>query len=186
MKEPLSYDIVLTGRGGQGVIYLSKIMGQAALLQGVGVRTTETHGMAMRGGSVQCFVRIGEIYGPLFRTGSAALLMALSPAEISLALTLLGEDGTVLVNDRGKQEFGSTSRGVREVLAVDADAIAMKSGNPRSANLALLGGAVAMVKGFPLRADFIEEAISGGPGKENNKNIEIFRQGFERSRNVPA
>jgi indolepyruvate ferredoxin oxidoreductase beta subunit len=175
----LSYDIVLAGRGGQGVIYLSKIMGQAALLQGLGVRTTETHGLAMRGGSVQCFVRVGDVHGPLFKRGSAALIMALHPDGTPLALPLLGEDGVVLVNSREREIAVTTQVKTQDVLVFDADDVAVKYGNPRSANLALLGGAVAMVNGFPLEAAFIEKALAGsGSERVMEKNLEIFRAGL--------
>ena len=171
---PRVYDIVLAGRGGQGVIFLSRILGTAALLQGLGVRTTETHGMAMRGGSVQCFVRIGDTHGPLFPSGSASLLMALHPGETSRALPLVGKGGTVLIN--GQEGSAGT------FLYLDADAIAAGCGNPRSANLALLGGAVAMVDGFPLEAGSLEAAIAGsGPDWVTRKNLGVFREGKERA-----
>jgi len=177
-RNTATFDIVLAGRGGQGVIFLSRVMGQAALLQGLGVRTTETHGMAMRGGSVQCFVRIGEMLGPLVRAGSAHLLMVLHPGETSVALPLLGETGAVLINSPG-QDPPVPPVGKRLVHTVDAGGIAREYGNPRSANLALLGGAVAMVEGFPMESAAIEEAIvASGPEKVVEKNLEIFRAGL--------
>ncbi len=164
------------------MIFLSRVMGQAALLQGLGVRTTETHGMAMRGGSVQCFVRIGEMLGPLVRARSAHLLMVLHPGETSVALSLLGKEGSILINTPGMSSAVSraeSSTGGQAVYQIDADATAREHGNTRSANLALLGGAVTMVKGFPLEASFIEEAIvASGPSEVVDKNIEIFRQGL--------
>ena len=173
-----TFDIVLAGRGGQGVIFLSRVMGQAALLQGLGVRTTETHGMAMRGGSVQCFVRLGEMLGPLVSAGSAHLLIALHAGETAVALHLLRDDGTVVINSP-HQDPPVLPGDNRTIHEVDAGGIANELGNPRSANLALLGGAVAMVKGFPLEASFIEEAIvASGPAKVVEKNLEIFRQGL--------
>ncbi|MDF1536846.1 MAG: indolepyruvate oxidoreductase subunit beta [bacterium] len=173
-----TYDIVLAGRGGQGVIFLSRVMGLAALGQGLGVRTTETHGMAMRGGSVQCFVRIGDVYGPLFRMGSGDLLMVLHPAETSLARPLLSAEGSILVNDAGTETPLPAGKG-QKVFLVDADGIARDCGNARSVNLALLGGAVALVKGFPLKAASIEEAIvKSGPPKAVEKNLEVFRKGL--------
>ena len=111
-----SYDIVLAGRGGQGVIFLSRIMGQAALLQGLGVRTTETHGMAMRGGSVKCFVRISDVYGPLFGSGSADLLMALHPSEAPSGLPLLKGEGTVMTNTDVVQSLPGLGEGAQHLL----------------------------------------------------------------------
>ncbi len=59
-------NIVLTGVGGQGVITAANILGKAALKAGLNVYVSEVHGMAQRGGSVSCTVRIGDVYGPLF------------------------------------------------------------------------------------------------------------------------
>ena len=172
-----SYDIVLAGRGGQGVIFLSRIMGQAALLQGLGVRTTETHGMAMRGGSVKCFVRIGDVYGPLFGSGSADLLMALHPSEAPSGLPLLKGEGTVMTNTDVVQSLPGLGED-QKVWIIDADRITRECGNNRSANLALLGGTVAMVDRFPLEVGSIEGAIvNSGPPKAVEENIEIFRKG---------
>ena len=178
MSVSASYDIVLAGRGGQGVIFLSRIIGQAALGQGLGVRTTETHGMAMRGGSVQCFVRLGSGLGPLFRKGSASLLMVLHPAESASGLSFLSDKGHVIINaPPGFDPPGI--RGIHGVHLADADLIARQAGDPRSANLVLLGAAVALVEGFPLKVDSIERAIlDSRPGEAARRNLEIFRMGL--------
>jgi len=172
------YDVVLAGKGGQGVLFLSRIIGEAALIQGMGVRTTETHGMAMRGGSVQCFVRLGECMGPLFGEGSASLLIALHAGELSMGLKYLSPEGKVLVNsEKSEIKVGPVQRPY--VHALDADAIARTANNPRSANLALLGGAVSLVEGFPIEIKSIEEAIRmRGPEGIRENNLEIFHLGM--------
>ncbi|MDR1013885.1 MAG: indolepyruvate oxidoreductase subunit beta [Coriobacteriales bacterium] len=53
-------DFVVAGVGGQGTVLASKLLAQAALLEGRTVRTAETIGMAQRGGSVLGHVRIGS------------------------------------------------------------------------------------------------------------------------------
>ncbi len=186
MSVSASYDIVLAGRGGQGVIFLSRIIGQAALGQGLGVRTTETHGMAMRGGSVQCFVRLGSGLGPLFRKGSASLLMVLHPAESASGLSFLSDKGHVIINaPPGFDPPGI--RGIHGVHLVDADLMARKARDNRSANLALLGAAVSLLDGFPLEARSVERAISdSGPGEAARKNLEVFRMGLGASRKTSS
>ena len=173
-----SYDIVLAGRGGQGVLFLSRIIGKAALGQGLGVRTTETHGMAMRGGSVQCFVRLGSGLGPLFREGSASLLMVLHPAETGSGLSFVSNEGNMIIN-AGEGFDRSSIKGIHGVHLVDADLIARQAGDQRSANLALLGAAVALLDGFPIEAESVERAISdSGPDEAARKNLEVFRLGL--------
>jgi indolepyruvate ferredoxin oxidoreductase beta subunit len=177
MSIRTSCDIVLAGRGGQGVIFLSRVMGQAALIQGLGVRTTETHGMAMRGGSVNCFVRIGKMMGSLVRKGTADLLIALHRDEAWANLSFLGPEGMVIIN-RDEKDPQVSIDGDR-VLAVDANGIARELGNLRSANLALLGGILSRVERFPLEAAAIEEAIAmSGPEKAVEKNLAVFRKGL--------
>ena len=62
MKDKIN--IVLTGVGGQGVITAANILGKAAVKAGVNVFVSEVHGMAQRGGSVNCTVRLGKVSGP--------------------------------------------------------------------------------------------------------------------------
>ena len=69
------------GTGGQGVIWLARAMGEAAARQSVAVISAETHGMAMRGGSVVCHVKLGSFASPLVLAGRADLVLALDAAE---------------------------------------------------------------------------------------------------------
>ena len=63
--------IVLTGVGGQGVITAANILGKAAVKSGLNVYVSEIHGMAQRGGTVNCTVRIGDVTGALVANGTA-------------------------------------------------------------------------------------------------------------------
>ena len=44
--------VLITGVGGQGTLFASKVFGQLALNMGFDVKLSEVHGMAQRGGSV--------------------------------------------------------------------------------------------------------------------------------------
>ena len=74
-------NIVITGVGGQGVITAANILGKAAVNAGLNVFVSEVHGMAQRGGSVNCTVRIGDVSGPLVQSGSADVILSTEPAE---------------------------------------------------------------------------------------------------------
>ncbi len=152
-------DIVLAGRGGQGVLFLARVLGEAALAQGLPVRVTESHGMAMRGGSVRTTVRVGECLSPLFRRGTGDLLLALDAGEEAGALPLLAPGAERVVNTGF------------------ADDIAREAGNPRSANLALLGAA-SVRPGFPVGQEALEGAIlSRSRPRDSERNLDIFRRG---------
>ena len=74
-------NVVLTGVGGQGVITAANILGKAALKEKVNVFVSEVHGMAQRGGSVNCSVRMGEVSGPLVSSGTADVILSTEPIE---------------------------------------------------------------------------------------------------------
>jgi len=62
-----SFDVLLVGIGGQGIILASNILGEACIAEGRSVKGAETHGMAQRGGSVEGHIRIDGKFGPLVR-----------------------------------------------------------------------------------------------------------------------
>lgn len=74
-------NIVFTGVGGQGVITAANILGKAALHSKIKVYTSEVHGMAQRGGSVYCTVRMGDVSTPLVASGTADALISTEPIE---------------------------------------------------------------------------------------------------------
>ena len=51
----MKLDIVFSGVGGQGVVVLSDIYCEAAMIDGFDVAKAEIHGMAQRGGSIVAF-----------------------------------------------------------------------------------------------------------------------------------
>lgn len=82
MKKLDKFDIIIVGTGGQGLITLIQILAEAAIMEGYDVKTSELHGLAQRGGSVECHIRFGkEIFSPLVRQGGADLVLALEAQE---------------------------------------------------------------------------------------------------------
>ncbi|MFH0814942.1 MAG: indolepyruvate oxidoreductase subunit beta [Candidatus Falkowbacteria bacterium] len=91
------FNILITGVGGQGVITLAEIIATAALLSSTDAKMAEVHGLAQRGGSLQCSVRIGKnIKSPLLGNGEVDLLISLEPLEALRVLTLLKPTATVV------------------------------------------------------------------------------------------
>lgn len=82
LKNEKTFNIVIVGIGGQGLITLTRILAQAALFEGYNVKTSELHGLSQRGGSVETSMRFGKkIYSPLIRRGGADLIIALETQE---------------------------------------------------------------------------------------------------------
>ena len=90
--------IAITGRGGQGVLFLTRILCECALEMGLGVIASETHGMAMRGGSVISTLKVGEYRGPLIGSGRADVMLVLDPGSHDTFAHLLSPRGVAFLN----------------------------------------------------------------------------------------
>jgi len=132
--------IVVSGVGGQGVLFVTRLLADAAIRKGASVLTSETHGMAQRGGVVVSHLKVGDFFSPLVRASRADGLIVLSAENLSLHRRFLGPVGWAVVNAPPKSLPG---RG-EVVHAVDADALAKEIGNPQAVNLILLGYALSL------------------------------------------
>ena len=83
-------DVLVAGVGGQGTILASRLIAQSAMEDGCFVRSSETIGMAQRGGSVVSHVRVdGEDKSSVIPLHTADLLLAFEPAEAARVLPRL-------------------------------------------------------------------------------------------------
>jgi indolepyruvate ferredoxin oxidoreductase beta subunit len=186
-----SYDLLIVGTGGQGVILASNVIGEACITEGREVKAAETHGMAQRGGSVECHVRIDGRYGPLIPPGGADLLIAFELIEALRYRHYLKPGGRLLANRLVQvptsvymqQLEAPTEEKLLARLAdlspciLDADKKAVEAGSPLTQNMVLVGGASLRL---PLRVESLEDAIRRSvPGKTIEMNLAAFRLGRE-------
>ncbi|MEF8847369.1 MAG: 2-oxoacid:acceptor oxidoreductase family protein [Candidatus Paceibacterota bacterium] len=93
-------NMMLAGVGGQGLITLTQVMGQLALLDGVEFRSSELHGLSQRGGSVNIHVRLGKkINSPLITPGDLNLALALESQEALTCAQYASEETEFLINE---------------------------------------------------------------------------------------
>lgn len=153
----MSRSCLLCGVGGQGVVLASRLIAYAVMEQGDFVRTTETIGMAQRGGSVVSHVRAGtEVHSPIIPAGTADVIIAFEPGEAVRCLTYLKEGGIVVTNRQivkpVSASLGGSTYNAEEmlnylkekagnVLVIDGEAICREAGSPKVLNVALLGAA---------------------------------------------
>ncbi|KQM11690.1 2-oxoacid:ferredoxin oxidoreductase subunit gamma [Methanomassiliicoccales archaeon RumEn M1] len=191
----MKYNIQLVGVGGQGVLLASTVLGNAAVAEGLEVAMSEVHGMAQRGGSVQCSVRIGrEIFSPLIPKGGADLLLGFEPAETLRNVTAVSKDSYIITNTSpvipisvsiGQGTYPPLAdildalRSVNDhVVAIDATAKAIEAGKAITANAVLIG-AIAAVKGFPLSKERVLDALlQAVPAKAKDVNVRAFELGY--------
>jgi len=148
-----SFDLVICGVGGQGIILASNVLCHAAFLEGFDVKKSEVHGMAQRGGSVITHVRIGKkVYSPLIEQGNSDIVLAFEKLEALRYIRYLKKNGTAIVNDReippmsvltGAAQYPANIKGKLKrhgmIYFVDAEKIALELGDRRTVNIILLG-----------------------------------------------
>jgi indolepyruvate ferredoxin oxidoreductase beta subunit len=176
--------LVVTGVGGQGIIFVTKVLAQAAMARGERVMASENHGMSQRGGSVMSYVKIGGSEAPLIRRGTADTLIALDRVEAIRALPYLHASGRVCVNTPDGLDAAVMPRlsemGVR-VHALDADACAKQLGAPAVANLILLGFAAAC-EALGITVEELKTAVQAlGPAKAVAMNLRALEMGARQA-----
>jgi len=126
--------IIISGRGGQGVLTLTRLLAETAAALALEVITAETHGMAQRGGSVISMIKVGPFMGPLIAAGQAQVGLFLTPDNLKVHSSYLHPQAAVFVNTASPGSY----------TALDALDLALRLGLPPvSLNLILLGYAAA-------------------------------------------
>jgi indolepyruvate ferredoxin oxidoreductase beta subunit len=179
-------NMVLCGLGGQGILFMSRILAQTGLDRGLNVMGAETHGMAQRGGSVVSHLRLGNVEGSLVRTGTAHYLLALEENEAYRNLPFLSKGGKMYVNanaDRFPREEIRGFLAKKEIFyrSFPAGSIAQELGAPRSSNLAMLAY-FSTFDNPPFGQQELRTVIEKiSPGRFRQINLEIFDAGHERA-----
>jgi len=178
-------NIVLCGLGGQGILFMTKVLAQASLDKGYNVMGAETHGMAQRGGSVVSHLRLGEARGSLVRNDSAHFVLALDEIEGYRNLPFLARGSRLYANTAAASFPREEVRAYlsdREVVSrgVPAGLIAQELGAPLSSNLALLGYYAAFGEG-PVSPEEMRATIERiSPERFRETNLRIFDAGQEK------
>ncbi|MFB0538293.1 MAG: indolepyruvate oxidoreductase subunit beta [Anaerolineae bacterium] len=186
----MNLQLILSGVGGQGILFATRIFSELALEQGYNVIGSETHGMAQRGGSVISHLKIGDYSSPLVRQGTADILLSLDRDEAYRTLGFLKKGGLCFVNSP-KEDFwdpgikGYLEKNEIRAYSFPADKVALALGAPRSANLALIGYALS-VPGVPFTYEDIKETIVRvSPPRFRNVNLQAFDTGYRGEKSIP-
>ena len=150
-------DIILAGVGGQGILSIATVIGEAALAEGLYLKQAEVHGMSQRGGDVQSNLRISTepIHSDLIPRGGADLVISLEPMEALRYVEYLKPDGWIVTSSVPFVNIPNYPE-LEEVLAhikafpnhvlLDVEALAKSVGAPaQAANMVLLGAAIPML-----------------------------------------
>lgn len=143
-------DIILCGVGGQGILSVATIIGEAATKAGINLKQAEVHGMSQRGGDVQSNLRLStnQIYSDLIPQGACDVIISMEPMEALRYLPYLAKDGVVVTNSKPfinipnypeEQALFAELASLPRVVQLDIEQVAKNAGSARSANVVLLG-----------------------------------------------
>ncbi len=173
--------IIISGVGGQGILFVTKLLAETALRLGYSVLISETHGMAQRGGNVISHLKVHKrprgrtkapvLTSPLIRPGKAEVLLALHPDAPAAHGHFLKPGGTLLLN----HPAGSSPE------TIDATGIAGSMGSPVAANLVMLGFAAGWGVLFCTPESVRDTLLSMG-GRRLESSLAAFTAGWEEAR----
>jgi indolepyruvate ferredoxin oxidoreductase beta subunit len=204
------YNIMLAGVGGQGLMLLSTIFGNACNRLNKKVITGEQHGLSQRSGSIYVHLRIGERnLSPLIPYGSADLIISMEATEVLRYIEFLRDDGIIVMNSHVmhpslvtgeiarqrdenrkyvtlEQIVKQLKQVTKNIITLDATKLAELAGNPRTENTVLSGAASALPE-FPIDKETLRATIKElVPPKTIEDNLRAFDLGYEEAKRILA
>jgi len=194
--EKESYNLIITGVGGQGNVLSSQLVGQAFVRKGYFVTIGETYGSSQRGGSVMSHIRISsrKQLSPLIPKGKADVVVALEPVEGLRVLTAYGNPETIAIaNTRpiypvdvtsGQEKYPEAEEIEkalaslsRRVYTIPATEKAMQMGSPILGNMIMIG-ALLELDLLPLSAGEFQETLAiNFDARKLNLNLQALEEG---------
>ncbi len=173
-------DIILCGVGGQGILSIATIIGEAAMNDGLYIKQAEVHGMSQRGGDVQSNLRLSSdpIQSDLIALGGADVIISMEPMEALRYLPFLSKEGWIITssapfvnipNYPDMEQIKADLAKLPNVVILDIEQAAKDNGVPRSANVILLGAAQ---KALGIEYTKLEDAIRRVFGRKGEAIVE--------------
>jgi indolepyruvate ferredoxin oxidoreductase beta subunit len=203
MSNSKTFDIVLTGVGGQGIVMLSNALGNSCAEGGITVKTGELHGLSQRSGTVYIHLRMGDKgLSPLIPYGEADAILAMEAIEALRYIEFLKDDGVMIINKHimhPTNEIAQLSKEKRtdfiqlesiieqlktvtsNIAVIDALDLANQAGNPLTENAVLLG-ALSTLADLPPSMDDMKKGLGKVvPQKALEQNLEAFKLGCKNA-----
>ena len=187
----MKQDIILSGVGGQGILSIATIIGEAATQAGLNLKQAEVHGMSQRGGDVQSNLRLSTepISSDLIAVGTADMILSLEPMEALRYLPYLNKDGWIITSSapfKNIPNYPDVETVRKEIdklphkVVLDVETIAKNVGSVRAANIVMLGAAAPFIG---IEYDKIAEGIKRIFTRKGEEivemNLKALKAGFD-------
>ena len=136
-------DVIIAGFGGQGVMLIGNLLAQAGMEHGLEVSFIPVYGAEMRGGTANCSVIVSDepVASPL--VDRADVIVAMNRPSLDKFEDHVKPGGVLVINSSIIDR--KAVRDDIQVVYCDANAIAESIGNPKGANVAILGAVLEKV-----------------------------------------
>lgn len=186
-------DIILAGVGGQGILTIATIIGDAAAVAGLSLKQAEVHGMSQRGGDVQSNLRLSteEIYSDLIRQGTTDLIISMEPMEALRYVNALDAQGWVVTSSHpyknipnypDEESMMAELKALPRTAILPIEDIAKENSVPKCANVVLLGMAAKYIE--ILSAEQLRESIKRVFASKGEKVVEMNCRAFDLGLNA--
>lgn len=191
MKNKIN-KILVAGVGGQGIVYLTNILAEAALISDIPVNVSEIHGLSQRGGIVTAGIGLGKYSTGFIGKSNVDFLIGLEPLETQRCISHLHNNSSVIFCNYQIAPYSVNSETAKypdvdsfaNYLKGQCKEVVFIKTFPETVdsvlyNIFLLGRATKM-KSFPFTTEVIEEAIQNTViDYHKEKTISAFRTGKE-------
>ena len=192
-QEEMKKDIILAGVGGQGILTIATIIGDAATVAGLNLKQAEVHGMSQRGGDVQSNLRLSTdlIYSDLIKQGAADLIISMEPMEALRYLPYLNKEGWIVTSSHPfknipnypeEEALMQELNNLPKVAALPIEDVAKENNLPKSANVVLLGMASKYIE--ILTPEQLRESIARVFASKGEKIVEANQMAFDLGLNA--
>jgi len=173
-------NILIAGFGGQGIMFLGKVIANAAVLDGKKVTFIRSYGAEMRGGTAYCMVRISdqEIYSPVFQKAQVSILM--NKPSFAKFKKVIDKKGVGIVNEPSIDQNKNSKK--TKIYKYDFNDMAHSLGNLKSANSIALGVMLKQADIITKESvvDILKQAFDGRQ-KLLNVNLKAMELGWKKS-----
>ena len=181
-------DIILSGVGGQGILSIATVIGEAATESGVNLKQAEVHGMSQRGGDVQSNLRLSteEIFSDLIPQGAADIIISMEPMEALRYLPYINKESWVITSSNTfinipnypeESKLFSELSSLPHVVQLPIEDLAKEHKIHKSANMILLGMAAPYIE--ILTPDQLRSAIATIFARKGEKVVEDNLKAFD-------
>jgi 2-oxoglutarate ferredoxin oxidoreductase subunit gamma len=172
----MQHATILSGFGGQGLLFAGHVLAQAAVLEGRTVSWMPSYGPEMRGGTASCTVIISDrpIGSPI--VDAADSVIALNPPAMQKFERVLVPAGLLILN--GSLIEAEPRRTDVEIASLPCSAIAREAGDDRLVSVVALGGLIAR---RPIaEPESIRQALADVVGAHRPQLVDADRKAFDR------